>query len=583
MVVALPALRWTQDLRNSIRSESMLLSASILAAAPALLAPQDTPRTRPHRRRPERGGERPQGDRGHARVEPARRGFIRALDAETPGHTVSVEDYFIGATEVTEQYAEFIKATWEAPTTGAPRPPRRRVAFFQDRSNKGKTFDPAKWWEDNWQEHAWEIDPDDLLRPVIFINYQEAVNYCVWAGLRLPSEAEFQRAVRGKGKDFYPWGMEWKDNACSTAEFKADNAVLLAGMFPDGATKDGIHDLAGNVWEWTSNPYSPYPGFKPGKYKIGRSVSSPSPPGTPTGAWPWAAPTRTTASRRAAPPAAAPTGTSGPPASGSALPPLVPGKDLCERLYEREVRNSRARSIGTEFNTSTVFAMDRWQAKPTAFTGIQSAKLKRRGHYSKYAVPSTYGVIERYEYLVFSPVAQIEEANVGTWKKGTVKNGPATLGFLATSEPINPPGGDYLVAFRAAGKPEAPKDDAEAEGESAADKLVVRQDDDEGLPSGWPRSTRWRTTSSSSRPRAVVTASLPVRKAPEIVKSQGAGWRKDSEKVEIKDADGKRAFEQQPRLTLRAEVPHRLRGKVLAFELMTTVEPGLMDRAGWRG
>ena len=268
---------------------------------------------------------------------------------------------------------------------------------------------------------------------------------------------------------------------------------------------------------------------------------------------------------------------------------LVPGKDLCERLYEREVRNSRARSIGTEFNTSTVFAMDRWQAKATAFTGIQSAKLKRRGHYSKYQVPSTYGVIERYEYLVFSPVAQIEEANVGTWKKGTVKNGPATLGFLATSEPISSPAlaaGTYLVAFRAAGKPEAPKDDAEAEGEGdgAADKLVVLQDDDEGLPVWMAQIDPMEDNLLFFEAKSgELTASLPVRKAPEIVKSQGAGWRKDSEKVEIKDADGKRAFEQQPRLTLRAEVPHRLRGKVLAFELMTTVEPGLMDRAGWRG
>ncbi len=570
----------------------MLLSASILAAAPALLAPQDTP---PGLVLIDGGRSEVGNDRkvieGMLESNPRAEGFIRALDAETPGHTVSVEDYYIGATEVTnEQYAEYIKATGEAPPYhwGAKATEEARVAFFQDRSNKGKTFDPAKWWEDNWQEHAWEIDPDDLLRPVIFINYQEAVNYCVWAGLRLPNEAEFQRAVRGKGKDFYPWGMEWKDNACSTAEFKADNAVLLAGMFPDGATKNGIHDLAGNVWEWTSDPYSPYPGFKPGKYKVGKERLEPQPT--------WNADWRVAVggsyqNDRIAARCTTRRGTDRYQRTSGigfrAAASLVPGKDLCERLYEREVRNSRARSIGTEFNTSTVFAMDRWQAKATAFTGIQSAKLKRRGHYSKYAVPSTYGVIERYEYLVFSPVAQIEEANVGTWKKGTVKNGPATLGFLATSEPISSPAlaaGTYLVAFRAAGKPEAPKDDAEAEGDGAADKLVVRQDDDEGLPVWMAQIDPMEDNLLFFEAKSgELTASLPVRKAPEIVKSQGAGWRKDSEKVEIKDADGKRAFEQQPRLTLRAEVPHRLRGKVLAFELMTTVEPGLMDRAGWRG
>ena len=570
----------------------MLLSASILAAAPALLAPQDTP---PGLVLIDGGRSEVGNDRkvieGMLESNPRAEGFIRALDAETPGHTVSVEDYYIGATEVTnEQYAEYIKATGEAPPYhwGAKATEEARVAFFQDRSNKGKTFDPAKWWEDNWQEHAWEIDPDDLLRPVIFINYQEAVNYCVWAGLRLPNEAEFQRAVRGKGKDFYPWGMEWKGNACSTAEVKADNAVLLAGMFPDGATKNGIHDLAGNVWEWTSDPYSPYPGFKPGKYKVGKERLEPQPT--------WNADWRVAVggsyqNDRIAARCTTRRGTDRYQRTSGigfrAAASLVPGKDLCERLYEREVRNSRARSIGTEFNTSTVFAMDRWQAKATAFTGVQSAKLKRRGHYSKYEVPSTYGVIERYEYLVFSPVAQIEEANVGTWKKGTVKNGPATLGFLATSEPISSPAlpvGTYLVALRAAGKPEAPKDDAEAEGDGAADKLVVRQDDDEGLPVWMAQIDPMEDNLLFFEAKSgELTASLPVRKAPEIVKSQGAGWRKDSEKVEIKDAEGKRAFEQQPRLTLRAEVPHRLRGKVLAFELMTTVEPGLMDRAGWRG
>ena len=570
----------------------MLLSASILAAAPALLAPQDTP---PGLVLIDGGRSEVGNDRkvieGMLESNPRAEGFIRALDAETPGHTVSVEDYYIGATEVTnEQYAEYIKATGEAPPYhwGAKATEEARVAFFQDRSNKGKTFDPAKWWEDNWQEHAWEIDPDDLLRPVIFINYQEAVNYCVWAGLRLPNEAEFQRAVRGKGKDFYPWGMEWKDNACSTAEFKADNAVLLAGMFPDGATKNGIHDLAGNVWEWTSDPYSPYPGFKPGKYKVGKERLEPQPT--------WNADWRVAVggsyqNDRIAARCTTRRGTDRYQRTSGigfrAAASLVAGKDLSERLYEREVRNSPARSIGTEFNTSTVFAMDRWQGKPSAFTGIQSAKLKRRGHYSKYEVPSTYGVIERYEYLVFSPVAQIEEANVGTWKKGTVKNGPATLGFLATSEPISSPAlaaGTYLVAFRAAGKPEAPKDDAEAEGDGAADKLVIRQDDDEGLPVWMAQIDPMEDNLLFFEAKSgELTASLPVRKAPEIVKSQGAGWRKDSEKVEIKDADGKRAFEQQPRLTLRAEVPHRLRGKVLAFEFMTTVEPGLMDRAGWRG
>jgi formylglycine-generating enzyme required for sulfatase activity len=572
----------------------MLLAPAILAAAPALLAQKETPpgMVLIDGGRTEVGNDRKVIEE-MLETNPRAEGFIRALDAETPGHTVSLEDYFIGATEVTnEQYAEYVKATGAAPPYhwGAKATEEARVAFFQDRENKGKTFDPAKWWEDNWQEHAWEIDPDDLLRPVIFVNYQEAQNFCVWAGLRLPTEAEYQRAVRGKGKDFYPWGMEWKDNACSSAEYKADNAVLLAGMFPEGATAAGIHDLAGNVWEWTSDPYSPYPGFKPGKYKVGKEKLEPQP--TWNADWRVAVggsyqndkiaarcTTRRGTDRYQR--------TSG--IGFRAAASLVAGKDLCERLYEREVRNSPAREIGTEFNTSTVFAMDRWQGKASAFTGIQSAKLKRRGHYSKYEVPTTYGVIERYEYLVFSPVALIEEANEGTWKRATVKTGPAALGFLATSEPISSPAlqpGTYIVSFRAAGKPEAVEAAAEGEGDEgdgATDKYRGAQDD-EGLPV-------WMSKIDPMEDNLLffdaktgeLAASLPVRKAPEITKGEGAGWSRSTEKVEVTGADGKRKFEEQPRLTLRAEVPHRLRGKVLAFEVQMTVEPGLMDRAGWRG
>ena len=196
-------------------------------------------------------------------------------------------------------------------------------------------------------------------------------------------------------------------------------------------------------------------------------------------------------------------------------------------------------------------------------------------------------MIERYEYLVFSPVAQIEEANVGTWKKGTVKNGPATLAS-SPSEPISSPtlaAGTYLVAFRAAGKPEAPKDDVEAEGEDgAADKLVIRQDDDEGLPVWMAQIDPMEDNLLFFEAKSgELTASLPVRKAPEIVKSQAPAGARTARRSRSRTPTASAPSSSSPASPCALRSPHRLRGKVLAFELTTTVEPGLMDRAGWRG
>ena len=157
-------------------------------------------------------------------------------------------------------------------------------------------------------------------------------------------------------------------------------------MFPDGATKNGIHDL-GAMSGRTSTPTAPTPASSRAVQGREGAPRAPCPPGTPTGAWPGGS----YQNDRIAARCTTRRGTDRYQRTG--IGPrrglAQPGKDLCERLYEREVRNSRGRSIGTEFNTSTVFAMDRWQAKATAFTGVQSAKLKRRGHHSKYEVPST--------------------------------------------------------------------------------------------------------------------------------------------------------------------------------------------------
>jgi len=104
----------------------------------------------------------------------------------------------------------------------------------------------------------WSSQPSDSL-PVTGVRLAEAASYCAWRhpdGGRLPSEAEWEAAARGVEGRTYPWGRDWNANAANVANVR--NAAAPVGSYPAGRTPDGIDDLIGNVWEWTSSPYVPY-------------------------------------------------------------------------------------------------------------------------------------------------------------------------------------------------------------------------------------------------------------------------------------------------------------------------------------
>lgn len=91
-------------------------------------------------------------------------------------------------------------------------------------------------------------------RPVVCVTWGQARQFCEWRGHRLPTEAEWERAARGHDDRLYPWGDT--PPTCAHANLHGcEVGPRDVGSSPAGASPDGIHDLAGNVWEWTSDWY----------------------------------------------------------------------------------------------------------------------------------------------------------------------------------------------------------------------------------------------------------------------------------------------------------------------------------------
>jgi formylglycine-generating enzyme required for sulfatase activity len=162
--------------------------------------------------------------------------FIRGTDGrlpdEGPQHTMQVGSFYIDKYEVTNlQYLQSLKDTGR-------KPPRHFVNGH--------------------------IPPGKVDHPVVFVSWYDAQAYCEWAGKRLPTDIEWEKAARGTDGRTYPWGDEFDikyvNSPVRWVELNLIGDTTPVGAFEQGKSVYGLYDMSGNVWEWTSSRYKPYPG-----------------------------------------------------------------------------------------------------------------------------------------------------------------------------------------------------------------------------------------------------------------------------------------------------------------------------------
>jgi cytochrome c-type biogenesis protein len=125
----------------------------------------------------------------------------------------------------------------------------------------------------NWKDSDYTAGKDK--EPVTWVTWFDAANFCQWAEKKLPTEKQWERAAKGTDGNEYPWGNEFQpDIAHLSTRAGSKKKPISVGSFPKSASKEGVHDLIGNVWEWVADDYQPYKGstHKSDFYKMGYKI-----------------------------------------------------------------------------------------------------------------------------------------------------------------------------------------------------------------------------------------------------------------------------------------------------------------------
>ena len=186
-------------------------------------------------------------------------------DIELPEHKTYLKNFKMGIFPITNQeYLEFMN-------DGGYETYKHWLSDGWEKVKSNKWDSPMYWEKVNDEWHVRDflgirkINPNE---PVSHVSYYEADAYCKWAGKRLPTETEWEKAScwneEKQEKTVFPWGNESpSEDKCNLLESHHWGCTEV-GTYPNGTSPSGCQQMIGDVWEWTSSEFMGYPGFKSG-------------------------------------------------------------------------------------------------------------------------------------------------------------------------------------------------------------------------------------------------------------------------------------------------------------------------------